>query len=81
MHVQPFFSNDLDLNNEVFEVLDYDGVECMDYNSTYSRDLCVEKYMHEKTLEKFGCTTPYLSFKQSICVDQSKAMKAFEHYR
>ena len=81
MHVQPYMSNDVDLNNEIFEVLDYDGVECKNYNSTYSRDYCLENYMHEKTLEKFGCTTPYLANKQNVCVDQSIAMKAFEHYK
>ena len=80
MHVQKYMSNDVDLNSEVFEVLDYNGEKCKNYNATESRDSCVENYMHESTLKTFGCTTPYLSIKKNICTDQSTAMKAYKYY-
>ena len=81
MHVQPFMQNDLDLNNEIFEVLDYDGIECKVYNETFSRDNCIENYITSKTMDDIGCTTPYLSNRENICTDQNKAMEAFNFYR
>ena len=79
---QPFISNDIDLNNEIFHVLDYDGHECghYDYEGKGTRDTCLMDYMNSKSMEALGCITPYLNNKSNICIEQDKAVKAQDLY-
>ena len=79
MHVQPDMSNDVDLNNEVFELLDFDGKKCKTY--TISRDDCVENYITNKIMDKIGCNVPFLPTKENICTEQNKALEAFKYYK
>ena len=81
MHVQPQMWIDVDLNNEIFNVLDYDGNQCRHYTENSTRDTCIIDYMTSKSMETFGCTTPYLTDKSNICTDQEKALKANEFYK
>ena len=81
IHVQPGTSKDVDLNNEIFNVLDYDGHECENYLGNVTRDACIIEYMTLKSVEALGCTTPYLTDKSNICTDQEKALQANDLYR
>ena len=81
MHVQPEMSNDVDLNNEIFHVLDYDGHECGNYLDNRTRDACLIDFMTSKSMEVLGCTTPYLTDKSKVCTDQEKALKANDLYK
>ena len=81
MHVQPEMSNDVDLNNEIFHVLDYDGHKCENYLDNSTRDACLIDHMTLKSMEVLGCTTPYLTDKSNICTDQEKALQANALYK
>ena len=78
-HISPENQADIDLNHEVFEVLDYEGEQCMD-SAEYSRDDCVDNLITKTSMEMVGCTTPYLADKSSICTDLEKAKFASQIY-
>ena len=68
---------EVDINNELFEVLDFDGEECSRYGVDQqedTRDTCVKKYIEDQLWSKIGCFTPFHSvlkldflFKNSNC--------------
>ena len=80
VHIHPQWSKNLDLNNEIFHVLDYDGQECKNYLDSTTRDACIVDFITLQSMESLGCTTPYLTDKSNICTDQEKARKATELY-
>ena len=80
VHIHPYWSRNLDLNNEIFHVLDYDGQECKNYLDSTTRDACIVDFITLQSMEALGCTTPYLTDKSNICTDQEKALKATELY-
>ena len=55
-------SNDIDLNNEIGHVLDYDGHECGHYEGKGTRDTCLMDYMNStyQGLELFAEVGGYL---------------------
>ena len=53
---------EVDINNELFEVLDFDGEECSRYGvdqQEETRDQCVKKYIEDQLWGQFGCFTPF----------------------
>ena len=55
---------EVDINNELFEVLDFDGEECSRYGVDQqedTRDTCVKKYIEDQLWSKIGCFTPFHS--------------------
>ena len=81
VHIHPQWSRNLDLNNEIFHVLDYDGHECGNYLDNRTRDTCLIDFMTSKSMEVLGCTTPYLTDKSKVCTDQEKALRANDLYK
>lgn len=77
--IAPESEADIDLNHEVFEVLDYEGEPCIN-SAEYSRDKCIEDLITKTSMEMVGCTTPYLEDKSSICTDLEKATFANQIY-
>ena len=77
--IAPESEADIDLNHEVFEVLDYEGEPCIN-SAEYSRDKCIEDLITKTSMEMVGCSTPYLEDKSSICTDLEKATFANQIY-
>ena len=80
IRLDPCMSNDVDITYEIFEVLDYGGEECKNYDLDETRDDCIKKYMENETLTKVGCTTPFIGNSLKICTDQKKAKNALQLY-
>ena len=49
-------------------------------DSQYNKDDCIDKLVHEKSMESIGCTTPWGQNKSMICKQESKAINALELY-
>ena len=63
--------------HEVFEVLDFDGQPCKKYLFGQDRDECILDKIHEESMEKLGCTSPYGRNKSNICTDPVKSREAY----
>ena len=46
----------------------------------YSMDQCIQDKIHQETMEKIGCTTPFGPNKTQICKDPKKSKNALEIY-
>ena len=64
-----------DINYEIITQLNTDEHPC-NADPEYNRDDCVVRKIHEKSMEKWGCTTPYGLNKSHICTDQEKMKEA-----
>ena len=69
---------DLHVHYEVYELLDYGGTFCNN-DRTYHLDKCNYNGTEKKSLEIFGCTTPFGPNKNTICNDVF-ALKANDIY-
>ena len=80
IRLDPYRNDDVDVNNEIFEVLDYGEEECKNYDLDYKRDDCITNYIESEALTKIGCTTPFIGNSSNICTDQKKAKDALKLY-
>ena len=69
------------LEYEVHTKQSYASKPPCEQNSEYNYDLCVDLYIEEKAIKKFGCTTPFGPNKDKICTDLKVAMEVFGLYR
>ena len=49
-------------------------------NIDYNKDNCVDKELHQKSIDEVGCTTPWGTNKTMICMEKLKADKAVKLY-
>ena len=63
----------MNVMHEIFEVLDFDGQQCGHYQYPYGRDGCIENVIHQESLARVGCTSPFGFDKSNICQDPDKA--------
>ena len=81
-----FSYEEIDLKSKEKDVtLVYDVVRSLntqehpcEADETYKKDLCVWNEIHQTSLEKFGCTTPFGPKKTDICVDNTLGQSAIE---
>ena len=84
-HNDQFFVNstsriDLNLDFTVYNMLDIGGQPCRT-ETGFDKDACTEFKLDKKSLEMFGCTSPFGPNKDKICNDYengSKVMKLYE---
>ena len=57
---------DIDVDHEVYEMLEYRGVSC-DPNFAFRKDICENEALNNITLSKYGCTSPWGPDKTGIC--------------
>ena len=69
----------LNLDFTVYKILDIGGKPCKT-EAGFDRDTCTESKLDKKSLEKFGCTTPFGLNKKKICKDQENSSKVLELY-
>ena len=48
----------VDTTHQIFEMLDFGGEQC-NHDQNYSKDNCTHHLLEKKSLEMFGCTTPF----------------------
>ena len=65
----------LDIEHEIFDMLDFGGQFC-NFDSGYNKDECVDQALEEKSLELYGCTTPFGKNKNEICTDTNDILLA-----
>ena len=81
-----FSYEEIDLKSEAKDVaLAYDVIISLntqehpcEADQNYKKDLCVWNEIHQTSLEKLGCTTPFGPKKTDICVDKTLAQGAIE---
>ena len=66
------------VSHDLFKMID-DGKSCMSHPK-YSIDKCANEEVERKSLENFGCTSPYGSNKTNICQDPDVISKVIEMY-
>ena len=64
------------LNHEIFNMLDVEGQQHCNTEPDFDLDLCNEARLERK----IGCTTPFGPNKNRICRDQENGSKAMKHY-
>ena len=57
---------DIDVDHEIYEMLEYRGVAC-NPDVAFRRDVCYYEDLNNITLSKYGCTPPWGSDKTKIC--------------
>ena len=57
---------DIDVDHEVYEMLDYRGVPC-NSDFAYRKDTCENEVLNNIMLSKYGCTSPWGHDKTRIC--------------
>ena len=57
---------DIDVDHEVYEMLEYRGVSC-DPDFEFRKDICENEALNNITLSKYGCTSPWGPDKTKIC--------------
>ena len=79
-----YFYDITDLSDQRYKI-DYDVYEMLDYNDQYcekephyDRDECNEAALFKESIEKVGCTWPFMKNKTYICTDKDAAKKAQE---
>ena len=65
------------IDYDVYEMLDYNGQYC-EKKPYYDRDKCNEAALLKESMEKVGCTWPFLKNKTRICTEKDAAKKAQE---
>ena len=70
----------LDLDFTVYDMLDFGGQPC-ETEPGFNQDACTETKLEKKSLEKFGCTTPFGTNKDRICQDYENGSKVMDMYR
>ena len=70
----------IDLDHEVNHELNSEGRPCNN-EPEYDKDLCTDAELESKSLETFGCTTPFGANKDKICQDQVIGSKALKLYK
>ena len=80
--IQPgmYYRKEMEIDYEVFKMLDYQGESCINYNG-YNRDLCEHENLEKRSIDVHGCTTPFEPNKNQICRDPQIGMKVLEMYR
>ena len=73
-------SKGVKIKHELFEVLDFDGEECVHYGEN-SRDDCIMKKIHDESINQFGCTFLFDANKSTICTDPENGVEATNLYR
>ena len=56
-------------------MLDFGGQPC-ETETGFDKDVCTESKLDKKSLEKFGCTSPFGPNKDKICKDYEIGSKA-----
>ena len=84
-HITHFYSYPsskkyLDLDFVVYKMLDFVGNPC-NTEPRFNQDACTETILEKKSLEKFGCTTPFGTNKDRICQDYEKGSKVMDMYK
>ena len=67
-----------EVHHDLFKMVD-NGKSCMS-DPKYSRDKCANEEVERKSLENFGCTSPYGYNKSNICKDPNVGSKVTEIY-
>ena len=70
----------LDLDFIVYDMFDYSGQPC-ETEPKFNTDACTKNKLEKKSLEKFGCTTPFGPTKDKICQDYENGSKVIDLYR
>ena len=69
----------VDVDYQIFEMLDYGGIPCVqEYD--YNKDRCTHELLERKSIELFGCTSPFGPNKDQICTNERKSIQAYELY-
>ena len=69
----------VDVEYQVFEMLDYGGNPCV-HECDYNKDRCTHELLERKSIELFGCTSPFGPNKDKICRNEENSIKAYELY-
>ena len=84
--LQEFFLNaksgrlyELDVKHDLYNVLGNDGAAC-NSDKSYSKDLCANENVEMKSMEEYGCHTPFGLKKTKICQDSDKAKQVLGIY-
>ena len=70
----------LDLDFTVYDMYDFGGQPC-ETEPKFDHDACTKAKLKRKSLEKFGCTTPFELTKDNICQDYENGSKVYSLYR
>ena len=70
----------LDFDFTVYDMFDFGGQPC-ETKPKFNHDTCTESKLERKSLEMFGCTTPFGSSKDNICQDYENGSKVMDLYR
>ena len=70
----------IDLDQEIFQFLNSKDEPC-NKAPNYQKDRCIHQHIHDVSMERFGCTTPFGPNKNAICTDREIGRKALEFYR
>ena len=68
-------SFNIDIGYEYLQMLEFDGVDCRNYFDE-QRDSCIDAYIYEESMKRFGCITPYHKVKSNICTNQTLGRQA-----
>ena len=74
------YQKEMDIDYEVFKMLDYQGEHCIKHNG-HNRDLCEHENLEKQSIDVHGCTTPFGPNKNKICRDPQIGMKVLQMYR
>ena len=61
-------------------MLDIGGQPCQ-VEPEFDKDMCTENELENKTLETFGCTSPFGANKDKICQDHENGSKVMDLYK
>ena len=70
----------MDLDFIVYKMLDFGGLPC-ETEPEFNQDYCTKTKLDKKSLEMFGCTTPFGTNKEKICQDHEIGFKVMDMYR
>ena len=70
----------LDLDFTVYNMLDIGGKPCT-AETGFDKDVCAESKLDKKSLETFGCTSPFGTNKDRICKDNETGSKVMKLYK
>ena len=69
-----------DLDFVVYEMLDFVGKPCQT-KPLFNQDACTETKLEKKSLEIFGCTTPFGTNMEKICQNYENGSNVMDLYR
>ena len=70
---------ELDVDFTLYNMFDFGGKQCTT-EPRFNKDACTESKLDVKSLEKFGCTTPFGPKKDKICRDHVNGSKVMALY-